>query len=325
MSGPRILFLPDFGASVGGGHVMRCLTLAGELMSRGAVCAFAVEADGARVIETFAPGTPVVDAGWAADIAVVDGYDYTTAQERVLVSRGLKVAAFDDILRPHDCDLIIDSGLGKTEGDYPGRARVLAGAEFSPVRPEFVALRDEVLPRRASGRGGRVLVSLGLTDVGGITSRVLRILSALPGWDAMDIVLGSGAASLSDARALAASDPRITLHVETRDMAALTAAADIAVGAGGGSQWERSVLGLPTLLLVLVPNQAATAVQLADLGAALVLDVAAADFDAAFTSAFARLATDRDLRRSISARAAQVFDGRGAARVAEAVMALVPA
>ena len=322
MTGPRILFLPDYGAKVGGGHVMRCLTLAGALARHGAECAFAVAADGAKVVETFAPGTQIVPQDWPAQIAVMDGYAYTAAQESALAARGMRVAAFDDILRAHDCDLIIDSGLGRVAGDYPGRARVLAGAEYSPVRPEFVALREGYLARRASAAGGRLMVSLGLTDGGGITARIVGLLKDRPGWSAMDVVLGAGAASLSAVHAMAAADPRIRLHVDTRDMAALTAAADIAIGAGGGSQWERSTLGLPTLLLVLAPNQAATAHQLERLGAALVLDIARVDFDIAFADAFSRLASDAALRSSISSKASAIFDGLGADRVAEAVLSL---
>ena len=50
MSGPRIVFLPDFGSAVGGGHVMRSLTLAQALTLKGARCAFAVNDDTASAV-----------------------------------------------------------------------------------------------------------------------------------------------------------------------------------------------------------------------------------------------------------------------------------
>jgi hypothetical protein len=68
-------------------------------------------------------------------------------------------------------------------------------------------------------------------------------------------VLGSGAPSLPGLRALAADDPRLTLHVDTQDMPRLTLEADLAIGAGGSTTWERCVLALPTLLLILAANQ----------------------------------------------------------------------
>lgn len=317
----KVLFLPEYGEQIGGGHVMRCLTLAGELTRRGAEVAFAVKPAARPVIAAFADGMPIVADDWPADIAVLDGYGYTAADEQAFAVRGCKVAVFDDILRAHACDLIIDSGLGRTAADYPGGAKVLAGVSYSPVRPEFVAVRAAAGERRARG-GARLLVSLGLTDVGGITARVLDLLTGLSGWDALDVVLGDTAASLSHARTLAAADPRITVHVNARNMADLTAAADFAVGAGGSSQWERAVVGVPTLLLILAENQKATARQLEVLRAALVLDVAAPDFDAAFAKAFTRLSGDAYLRASLSRHGQALFDGRGVERVAEAVLDL---
>ena len=318
----RLLIRADGGPAIGHGHVMRCLTLAGELSRRGATCAFAVQPAARPVIAAFAEGMPIVAEDWPADIAILDGYGYTAADEQAFGGRGMKVAVFDDVLRSHACDLIIDSGLGRTADDYPGPARELAGVTYSPVRPEFASVRADARARRAEG-GSRLLVSLGLTDVGGITARVLDLLIRLSGWEAMDVVLGDRAASLDDVRSLAAADPRIAVYVNARNMADLTASADFAIGAGGGSQWERAVVGVPTLLLILAPNQQAIARQLEALRAALVLDVAAPDFDQRFAEAFTRLAADSALRAALSRHGQALFDGKGVERVAEAVLALV--
>jgi spore coat polysaccharide biosynthesis predicted glycosyltransferase SpsG len=188
------------------------------------------------------------------------------------------------------------------------------------MRPDFVALRAETLARR--GEGGavrRILVSLGLTDVGGFT---LPAVQRLRGAAEIDVVVGSGAAGLAALTALADEDPSVTLHVDTRDMARLTARADIAIGGGGSSSWERCVLGLPTLLLVLADNQTQAAVALAEAGAVIALD-AAAEFESGFDAAAARLIAEGALRRRLSQAAAMVCDGRGADRVADAFLALI--
>jgi spore coat polysaccharide biosynthesis predicted glycosyltransferase SpsG len=105
-------------------------------------------------------------------------------------------------------------------------------------------------------------------------------------------------------------------------MARLTARADIAIGGGGSSSWERCVLGLPTLLLVLADNQTQAAVALAEAGAVIALD-AAAEFESGFDAAAARLIAEGALRRRLSQAAATVCDGRGADRVADAFLALI--
>jgi UDP-2,4-diacetamido-2,4,6-trideoxy-beta-L-altropyranose hydrolase len=319
---PRVLFLPDFGTEIGGGHVMRCLTLAAELSAQGAECGFCILPDAEPVIRAFAGDrVQIVSRDWPAPVAVVDGYDYTAEDERALAAEGRRVVAIDDLRRVHDCDLVTDSKLDSTASDYPGRARVLAGSAFALIRPEFLALRDEAL-RRRDGGVRRVLISLGLTDVGGITERVLRLFADTDGWEAADVVLGAGAASLGYANDLAARDPRFTIHINTKAMAALTCAADVAIGAGGGSLWERAVLGLPTLTLVLAANQRDTPERMAAHGATLLLDVATPTFEQDFADAFGRLVADDRLRKSLSARSASLCDGEGAARVARAILAL---
>src|SRR4051812_41418266 len=119
---PRILFLADGGPEVGGGHVMRCLTLAGALAQRGARCGF-VDHPGARpILEAFAgpelERLPVQELGADAiaaqaaglagawDTVVVDHYRLSAPHEERLREGGQAVVVIDDLAdRPHGCDL----------------------------------------------------------------------------------------------------------------------------------------------------------------------------------------------------------------------------
>jgi UDP-2,4-diacetamido-2,4,6-trideoxy-beta-L-altropyranose hydrolase len=51
----RILFVCAAGPSVGGGHVMRSLTLAKALEQKGAACAFVASPEVVKVLDAFAP------------------------------------------------------------------------------------------------------------------------------------------------------------------------------------------------------------------------------------------------------------------------------
>jgi UDP-2,4-diacetamido-2,4,6-trideoxy-beta-L-altropyranose hydrolase len=245
------------------------------------------------------------------------------------MSQGWPVLVIDDLAdRPLGADLLVDAGPARRIGDYdgllPDEARLLLGPSYAPVRPEFAALREAALAWRGEPVG-RVLVSLGLTDVDGITGRVVERLRPRIGEIGLDIVLGADAPSLPGLTKVARRDPRLTLHVDTPHMARLTAEADIGVGAPGTSTWERCTLGLPSLLVILADNQRPAAQALAERGAALVVDATAQDFEAQLDRPLLRLLTDAALRRELAAKSAEICDGQGANRVAEAFLALIAA
>ena len=112
------------------------------------------------------------------------------------------------------------------------------------------------------------------------------------------------------------------LHVDTRDMAALIAAADVGIGAGGSSIWERATLGLPSICLILADNQRDITFGLDRRGAGLVVEARGETFAADLQAAFGRLLGDGVLRRRLSETSAALCDGQGADRAAEAVLEL---
>ena len=342
MAPRRILVFADCGPSIGGGHVMRCLTLARALALRGAEVAFAanpfgrgvLEAFGAREMTVFPVSDDPAEAagaaatwadGWGADWVLLDHYVLTADQEAALKGgRRLAVIA-DRADRPRLADLLLDSAHGRTAADYaaltPPGAAILAGPAFAPVRPEFAAHRDAALKRRREGGHlGRLLVSLGLTDVDGITGRVVGVLRPLFPDLVFDVALGGSAPSLPALRDRAKADRGLRLHVDSHAMAGQMAEADIAVGAGGSSTWERAVLGLPTVSVCLADNQRPMAQAMAADGLILTADAGDAGFEAALADAVRRLVGEPALRRAVSEATAAICDGRGAERFATALL-----
>jgi UDP-2,4-diacetamido-2,4,6-trideoxy-beta-L-altropyranose hydrolase len=339
MNGPRILFIADAGPQVGGGHVMRSLTLAQALIARGGTCAFLGAPEVDAVLNAFAPDMARVNADLADaaavleatdedafDAVVFDHYGLRAADHRE-IGRGRPALVIDDLAdRPLGGDLVVDSGLKRRAEDYQGLippgARLLLGPAYAPVRPEFAALRGQALAR-PPGPVRRVLVSMGLTDLGGVTARVLDRLRRRIGEARVDVVLGEAAPSRAGLEKLARRDTRLAVHVDTPRMAELTAQADFAVGAAGSSAWERCTLALPSVLLILAENQRPAAEALNGLGAALVVDPEAPDFDELFDRAVQRLLSDPTARARMAARSAEVCDGLGAARTADAFLEVI--
>jgi UDP-2,4-diacetamido-2,4,6-trideoxy-beta-L-altropyranose hydrolase len=344
MAAQRILVFPDCGPRIGGGHVMRCLTLARALTARGAAVTFAANPAaqavltnfGARDITVFPVSDDLEEAvpaavawagSWTADTVLLDHYFLSPKQEAAF-GQGRGLAAIDDLAdRPRPADLLLNPGYGARPEDYAGLvppgAVVLAGPSFALVRPEFAAHRERALAhRREGGHLKHLLVSLGLTDVGGITGRVVAALRPRLDGMMLDVVMGDGASSLAPLREQAKTDCSLRLHVDTHAMAELMEQADLAVGAGGGSVWERAAMGLPTVTVALADNQRPMAQAMARDGLTLALDAGDPDFEAQLVAAVLRLAQDSALRRALTDKSAAACDGQGAGRVADALLAL---
>lgn len=298
---------------VGLGHLRRCLTLAEELHGRGWRCGFwrADDDGGGALLDR--TGFDAVDAKQAkqADALVVDDYGVTAAEIRVWARASPCLAVIDDLAdRALECRLIVNGNPAAKALGYPTSpgCRLLLGPRYALLRPAF---RDLGPHRIAEVR--RVLVTLGGSDPLGLTAEVVSQLRARSPELLVDVVVGplfSGA--------LPTACDRVRIHRAPADIAALMRTADLAVTAAGQTAFELAACGVPAVALRTADNQRAN---LAALGAVPTL-VPVEDVDRV-GDAVAALASDRDLRRRMSASGQALLDGHGATRVADALTELL--
>lgn len=261
--------------------------------------------------------------GGGVDWLVLDHYAFDHRWQSALRTTGCRVMVLDDLAdRPHDCDLLLDQNLGRLDRDYdallPAGAERLIGPHWALLRPEFAAARPAALARRGAPLR-RVLLTMGGIDRDDATGRVLSALAGLPSAQGLEVnvVMGAAAPHLARVRSLAAALPfPCAVVAGVSDMADRMAWADLAIGAAGGTSWERCVLGLPVLVAVLAQNQQAGAGALVAAGAALPLgDPLDAGLRGRLDQALRRLADPAALA-ALADRAAALCDGLGAERVA---------
>jgi RimJ/RimL family protein N-acetyltransferase len=91
--------------------------------------------------------------------------------------------------------------------------------------------------------------------------------------------------------------------------------ADVAVAAGGTTTWERALLGLPSLVVVLAENQKDLAAASERVGIGWNLGPHQGLSASTLAGALRRLLADAPARAAMARRGPELVDGRGAARV----------
>jgi UDP-2,4-diacetamido-2,4,6-trideoxy-beta-L-altropyranose hydrolase len=339
-----IVFRTDADPAIGGGHVMRCLTLAAEMQRRGADVIFiSKEGTPETVPALVRSGIASLTADrddWNDAIAagkfgakqvsliVVDSYDLGEAFERSLRRHACPIAVIDDVpVRRHDCDLLIDTTLNRVAADYmglvPGHCRVLAGCSYAPLRSAFAELRNKSVSRRqASPTLKSLFVSLGFTDIGGQTAAIARSLAGDGGFQRIVVVTGPKVPALHEITGLPSEAPLVEVHVDPANIAELMADSDLAIGTPGTSSWERCCLGLPSVLLVVAQNQKDNAEALERAGAARIL-APRLDVSSTVRDIIRELRNAPDQLVQMSQRAAEICDGDGAFRICNAIDELI--
>jgi UDP-2,4-diacetamido-2,4,6-trideoxy-beta-L-altropyranose hydrolase len=338
----RLAFRVDASLTSGTGHVMRCLTLAEELRRRGAETEFLCRDEPGNLIAligsrghqtgTLAPDQNDAERSVAhlsrmrPDWIVVDHYALDRRWESAARSCGGRIFVIDDLAnREHDCDLLLDQNLYEgVETRYaplvPPHCRRLIGPRFALLRPEFADARDR-LSRRV-GPLSKILVNFGGADDSNETARILRLLhEVLPAHVAIEVALGPANPHSQAIGSMVFPGRPVIVHVGTNSMAQLMSEADTFIGAGGTTTWERFCLGLPSLVIAVAENQVPTAQYLGKLGAIDYIGRAEDLTEDGLRVALSRFLMDQEGRSRMADLGMQLVDGKGAERVAGALLA----
>ncbi len=154
--------------------------------------------------------------------------------------------------------------------------------------------------------------------------KVLDVLAAIT-WEQkieVEVVLGPFAPALPRLRERMLSLPlQCSISIGVDDMWQRMASADLCIGAGGVSAWERCVLGVPTILVLIADNQQKVCRALHEAGAAVFVGSPDSPlFSLELSDGIQRL-SDPSTLREMSDAAAQICDGAGSSRVVRAMEA----
>lgn len=194
------------------------------------------------------------------DWLVVDHYALDEKWERYLASSYRWLMVIDDIAdRRHKSDLLLDQNLfdnrqARYQGKLPEKCIQLLGPQYALLQSDYVELRAQAKPRKLPLN--RLLIFFGGSDSHNITGLTLSALEKINiPFVCVDVVISRLSAHYKQVKKQAMRSSKIQLHSDLPSLAQLMMKADLAIGAGGATNWERLCLGLPSLVITLADNQ----------------------------------------------------------------------
>ena len=278
-----IVFRVDASSDVGFGHLSRCINLAEVLRSRGNGVSFICRDDELQSFRTLEDRLfatvllPSLATGEVCnqqqdadqtiealkemrpDWLIVDNYRLDKQWEQMMRPHALKIAVIEDLpSRRHNCDLLLDQNFSDRSNDafrgqVPDTCELLLGPRFALISEEFKRIRE--IQTKPTNELKRIFVFCGGSDPQNLTQQVIDELSIAELSNiAIDVVIGAQNQSFNrDASRKLKTN--FEIHDSGNKFAQIMRRADLAIGAGGTTTWERVCLGVPSVVVSIAENQ----------------------------------------------------------------------
>ena len=265
----------------------------------------------------------LVKYGRQVDWLIIDHYAFDERWESKVRPYVKKIMVIDDLAnRQHNCDLLLDQNLYANESPryqqlVPAHTKKMVGPRYSLLRAEFAIARETL--RRREGSIRRILIFFGGSDPTNETAKALEAVKLLnnPGI-VVDVIVGASNPFKEQISSICEQMLNCRYHCQINYMADLMAQADLAIGAGGSTTWERCCLGLPALVAILAANQYEATSAVAEYGAVINMGWAHKITSEAYVHVLNAIDNIRLL--DMQEKALQLVDGKGRYRVADEML-----
>ena len=211
------------------------------------------------------------------DWMIVDHYALSDIWEKQIRPYVKHMMVIDDLAnRVHQCDILLDQNyyidLDTRYDPYvPAHCTRLLGPTYALIRADFLKLHAD---REKQGKHllsdiHQILIFMGGVDLENMTLRILKYFQAhgLLLKYQLNVVLGVANPNETSVKNFCEMNPSVSYHVAPREFNALIASADLIIGAGGSSVYERCLAGVPSCVFSLADNQKKICEDVAKFGA----------------------------------------------------------
>ncbi|MGE4169910.1 MAG: UDP-2,4-diacetamido-2,4,6-trideoxy-beta-L-altropyranose hydrolase [Candidatus Margulisiibacteriota bacterium] len=348
-----VFFRADSSNQIGSGHVMRCLTLALGLKAIGIDCHFVsrphpgnhlayIESLGFKIHTLKKPITPLSYANYGdwvgasqendakefiehlpkagCDWVIVDHYGLDHKWEKAVKKYTRAIMVIDDLAnRPHTCELLLDQNYyldmhSRYISLVEENTNQLIGPNYALVRDEFKDYRPSKLKMKT--RIQNLMVYFGATDPLQLTLPALEIIQEYKNFG-VTVILGNNAPHFQHVQTLC-KQQGFQHHMHVTQFAKLMSQSDLAIGAGGSTNWERFCLGLPAIVTAVAENQIESVKTLSDSG--LIFLCPDQSYKSELRNLLNKLLTKPKLHYSTSKKGYNLVDGNGTNRVIQEIL-----
>jgi UDP-2,4-diacetamido-2,4,6-trideoxy-beta-L-altropyranose hydrolase len=265
----RLVFRADGSATIGLGHVYRCLAISDMLNKTFEMC-FAIFGGDEKVLKLISDFNISIialdtqdDISFAdvCDIVVLDGYWHTNAYIKKLRNLNLCVVEIDDLPKTsYISHLVINHALKPdySQSQFSGGASLLVGSEFALLRKEFLV---DSLPNFRELNRNVIMLSLGGADPHNYTCKLLAVLAKQKAIKIDEVNILLGAAYKHDLKALEdicrSGDFLCKIHREltAQEIVNLFKETSVLLCPASTTVYEACAIGVPTIVFMTAANQ----------------------------------------------------------------------
>ncbi len=338
----------DANKEIAMGHVMRCITIAKQLVKKGCRVLFFTADEWARdTISQAGMDQICLHTRWdwmeeelprlremlpmaGVKTLLVDSYQATRAYFEGLKDL-VRLIRIDDCFEPVcPVDVLINYNAYHVrfpyQETYTGGTRLLLGTDYVPLREEFAQDKNREKEAAENAEGFSVLLASGGGDA---RDALWGILQKTAGDESFEnvifhVAVGEFYPRGEELEAYAKAHPHVRIYRPCRDMAGLMAKCDAAVSAAGTMLFELSAMGVPTVFFQTADNQRYDREFFGEEERMLYAGDIRQDREeclSAISENLKKLLADAALRERMSGELFKVTDGHGAERIAEQICA----
>lgn len=252
----KIVIVANASIEIGSGHIIRCLTIAENLRKNCFNVFFMMENLKGNLIEFVKKQNfEVIMQPINANLYIIDRYDLGYQEENYFRRFTKYIMVIDDLAnRKHDCDILLDQSLvpnylDRYDSLVSNSCKKLLGPKYLVLRDEFINIRKQ----RNIKSLDNILVFMGGTDP---TKETLKVLKALESFSYLNVDIVVGVNNIEKNKIKDICESRnYNYHEQINYLSELMKKADLAIGAGGLTNWERIYVGLPSICTIVAENQ----------------------------------------------------------------------